>query len=97
MLYFSQGGTIFCPCSNLKNRKQKNIHIKHLKFLLYFINKSILNSLKMNKEEEEEIWNEDVDQAAFASNEEYSLQLIAKNFSKQDYIMEPSIFLQLKR
>lgn len=49
----------------------------------------------MNKEDEEEIWTED-DQG-FQSTGEYSLQTIAKNFAKQDYIMEPSIFLQLKR
>lgn len=50
----------------------------------------------MNKEEEEEIWNEEADQA-FQNTGEFSLQTIAKNFAKQDYIMEPSIFLQLKR
>jgi len=49
----------------------------------------------MNKEEEEEMWTEDVD--GFPTTGEFSLQAIAKNFSKQDYIMEPSIFLQLKR
>lgn len=50
----------------------------------------------MNKEEEEEMWTEETDQN-FANSSDFSLQIIAKNFSKQDYILEPSIFLQLKR
>lgn len=50
----------------------------------------------MSKEEEEEPWNEDGDQS-FQNTGEFDLQAIAKNFAKQDYIMEPSIFLQLKR
>lgn len=50
----------------------------------------------MNKEEDEEMWTEDADQN-FANSADFDLQVIAKNFSKQDYIMEPSIFLQLKR
>lgn len=50
----------------------------------------------MNKEEEvEEMWTEETDQNFVTSD--FDLQQIAKNFSKQDYIMEPSIFLQLKR
>lgn len=50
----------------------------------------------MNKDEDEEMWTEDADQN-FANSADFDLQVIAKNFSKQDYIMEPSIFLQLKR
>jgi negative elongation factor C/D len=48
----------------------------------------------MNKEgEEEEIWTEDME--VFQNPND--LLSIAKNFSQRDYIMEPSIFLQLKR
>jgi hypothetical protein len=47
----------------------------------------------MNKEEDEEMGEAWVEEA----NLEFSLQTIAKNFAKQDYILEPSIFLQLKR
>lgn len=50
----------------------------------------------MSKEEEEEMWTEETDQNYQATGD-FDLQIIAKNFSKQDYIMEPSIFLQLKR
>lgn len=50
----------------------------------------------MNKEEDEEMWTEETDQN-FATTGDFDLQIIAKNFSKQDYILEPSIFLQLKR
>lgn len=50
----------------------------------------------MNKEEDEEMWTEEAD-PTFENSGEFSLQTIAKNFAKQDYILEPSIFLQLKR
>lgn len=51
---------------------------------------------KMTKEDDDEMWVEDVDHQ-FQSSDDYNLQTISKNFEKNDYIMEPSIFLQLKR
>jgi hypothetical protein len=48
----------------------------------------------MNKpEEEEEVWNDSEEQA----NPSEVLATCMQNFAKQDYILEPSIFYQLKR
>lgn len=47
----------------------------------------------MNKpEEEEEMW---VDEEPSNPNEVLAICML--NFAKQDYILEPAIFLQLKR
>lgn len=49
----------------------------------------------MNKpDEDDEMWNEDGDEP---SNPTEVLAMCMQNFSKQDYILEPAIFLQLKR
>lgn len=49
----------------------------------------------MNKpEEEEEMW---VDEGVEPSNPNEVLATCMQNFAKQDYILEPAIFLQLKR
>ena len=43
----------------------------------------------MNKEEDEEMWTEDVD--GFAATGEFSLQAIAKNFSKLEKVKKNDI------
>lgn len=49
----------------------------------------------MNKaEDEEEMW---VDEGEEPSNPNEVLAICMQNFQKLDYILEPAIFLQLKR